>query len=169
LHSTHQTKDGFYDVTKEIGISEPALLFTCKAIRKEAVEIFFRKNRFRLLMLSWDPATEVLIMRKEKILGTGEIAERRRALGHGDGRQWENLLEWLRRYHTEEAHPLAVPAVKAYEDEDMGADQPDEYGVVDSMFKLVNALSGSSWEDITPMMIGLRHGLNAIDHSWRKD
>jgi hypothetical protein len=68
-----EDKDGFYDVTRTNGIPEPPLLFTSKAIRNEAIEIFYRKNRFKLIMPSWDPAAEVLIMRKEKMLANGEI------------------------------------------------------------------------------------------------
>jgi hypothetical protein len=164
-----EDKDGFYDVTRTNGIPEPPLLFTSKAIRNEAIEIFYRKNRFKLIMPSWDPAAEVLIMRKEKMLANGEITERRQYIEHGDGRLWKNLLEWLRRYHAGEAHSMAVRAVKAYEDEDVGQTRPELDGFTRSMFELVAALSGSPWEEIEPMIKGLRHGLNAIDVDWRRD
>jgi hypothetical protein len=164
-----EDKDGFYDVTKTDGVPEPPLLFTSKAIRKEAIEIFYRKNRFKLIMPSWNPAAEVLIMRKEKMLANGEITETRQWTSYGDDPLWKHLLEWIRRYHAGEAHALAAPAVKAYEEEDIGSHDPDEHAFIDSMFKLVGALSGRSWEDIKPMIMGLRHGLNAIDRKWRKD
>jgi hypothetical protein len=164
-----EDRDGFYDLTKGGGIPEPPLLFTSKTIRKEAIVIFYRKNRFKLMMPSWDPAAEVLIMRKEKMLANGEITERRQYTPQGGGPQWKNLLEWLRRYHAGEAHALAAPAVKVYEDEDVGESIPEQHGCLSSMFKLVAALSGSLWGEVEPIIQGLRHGLNAMDSDWRID
>jgi hypothetical protein len=71
LYTTNN--EGFCVVTKEGGIPEPPLLFTCKAIRKEATEVFYHRNLFLLKMTAWDLATEVLITRKTKVWGRPHV------------------------------------------------------------------------------------------------
>jgi hypothetical protein len=101
LYTTNN--EGFCVVTKEGGIPEPPLLFTCKAIRKEATEVFYHRNLFLLKMTAWDLATEVLITRKTKVWGDDRMYWRQQTT---DDAQWKNLMSWFRRYREGETHPI---------------------------------------------------------------
>lgn len=58
--------DGICTVTRRRGIPEPPLLFTCKVIREEALEVFYSINSFRAGLLRDDlhPAGKLLLLRK---------------------------------------------------------------------------------------------------------
>lgn len=162
-------EEGRYVVTKEDGIPEPALLFTCKSIRYEAIDLFYRKSNFHLMMPSCDPTTEALMTRKEKLLNNGEIKNRRQCYVDGPGslgNDWKNLQEWLRLYHAGEAHEMAPNAVSLYEGDDVGAvyvEQP----FIRTMFKLVAEMNGKPWEMVGELIDGFHCGLVALNRDWR--
>lgn len=158
---------GFCVVTKKDGIPEPPLLFTCKAVRQEAVDVFYLQNWFLLMMDSWDPATEVLLTRKTKKMKSDDDVNWRQYTS-SPGR-WKNLLEWLRLYHAGLAHPLAKRAVKKHEEDDVGDQTPEQWSFRDSLFKIVAAMQDKPWDDVKNIMDGLRHGLIALEREWSVD
>jgi hypothetical protein len=161
--------DGYCVVTKEKGIPEPPLLLTCKAIRKEAIETFYHQNWFLLVLKDWDPAADVLMTRKTRLLGFNELD----FLQHCDeGRRWANLLKWLRFYHAGEAHALGPqPSKKMFPSE--GGDRPmigpAKWGFIDSMFKIVAAMKEKPWEEARKIIEGLRIGLYVLEPGWGVD
>jgi hypothetical protein len=65
--------DGKCKVTREHGIPEPPLLFTCKTVRGEAISSFYSVNNFHNIVELLHPATIVLTMRKKNsLLAQGE-------------------------------------------------------------------------------------------------
>jgi hypothetical protein len=53
--------DGICEVDVATGIPEPALLLTCKEIRREAIGIFYSTNDVRLVIDSYSPSIPILM------------------------------------------------------------------------------------------------------------
>jgi hypothetical protein len=149
--------EGYCVVTKEDGIPEPPLLFTCKTIRKEATEIFYHRNYFILKMTLWDSATDVLLMRKTKVWSDDFVDFRLDVDGNA---RWSN--------RDGEAHALPRQAVKRHEGDlvDMPGLCPMEWRFLESMFKVVAAMRERPWEETAEVIEGLRPGLYGLAFRW---
>jgi hypothetical protein len=157
--------EGFCVVKKEDGIPEPPLLFTCKAVRKEATEIFYHRNHFLLKMTLWDSATDVLLMRKTKVWSDDFVDFRLDINGNA---RWSNLVTWLRRYRDGEAHAIPKQALKRHEDDYVTESCPIKYRFIDSMFKLVAGMRERPWEETAHVLEGLRPGLVCLGFRWHE-
>lgn len=69
-YALYSDNDGLCEVTRKHGIPEPALLFTCKAVRDESVTLFYKVNSIRLVAESYHPAVHNLIARKVAAIRT---------------------------------------------------------------------------------------------------
>lgn len=162
---------GRCEVTRWAGIPEPALLLTCKIIRKEAIGIFYAENEFVLVIRAFNPAPLLLLSRKEKML----------AASHGYGipnvyqgvdsmiyyvRRWVNLLSWLRYHHTGEASAL-LEMSHSHLGVDFGM-YVDEADFIGTMFKLAAATRGVPGGKVKDIIDGLRHGLIALHYDWEE-
>jgi hypothetical protein len=160
--------EGFCVVTKEDGIPEPPLLFTCKAIRKEATEIFYHWNRFLLKMVLWNSATDVLMTRKTKVWSDEAVDWCQDLDSHA---RWSNLVTWLRRHRDGDAHAIPKQAVPRHEDDlaDIPCACPVEWRFLESMFKVAAGMRDRPWEETADVLEGLRPGLIKLEYRWRID
>lgn len=93
--------DGKVNITREHGIPEPALLSTCKKIRKEAIGIFYHDNTFQLTARSHHPAVNLMWTRKVRSLRRqGGSIPRFPSTQHVGKRNWHNLKGMLREMHA---------------------------------------------------------------------
>lgn len=159
-------ENGFCIITKETGIPEPPLLFTCKAIRNEAIKTFYTRNFFKLIMDTWHPATEVLFSRIIHMWKDDELDWRQDL----EGRSWKNLMLWLQLCQTGETHTLQKLAVSRHE-RDVVEPQacPIEMRFVYSIFKILAAMKERPWEEIQDVLDGLRPGLVQLGWEWGMD
>lgn len=67
-YAVYRGEDGLCKITRKDGIPEPALLFTCKAIRAEAIAVFYTVNIFHTIMEFYHPAVLILMPRKKDAL-----------------------------------------------------------------------------------------------------
>jgi hypothetical protein len=86
------------------GFKEPALLRTCRQIRKEALKIF-ESNAFCIPMIALAyPAPKSHWVHNTGIRKYGVVFTK------STGRDiWENLLDWLKRYHEGSSHRWNCP------------------------------------------------------------
>lgn len=94
--------DGICEITRNEGIPEPALLFTCKVARHQGIAVFNTVNSIRLIADSFHPAVHSLLVRK--------VASIRRSSAHIKGldvqiyttgrRNFRNLTLWLQNVHS---------------------------------------------------------------------
>lgn len=62
--------DGICEVDEGKDFPEPALLFTCKTIRHEAIGIFYSINTFDAAMTSYSPSMPIFLQEKNELLET---------------------------------------------------------------------------------------------------
>jgi hypothetical protein len=92
--------DGECLITKAGGVPEPPLLMTSKAVRREAIDVYYSINAMRFVVISYDRATEALMFDKlgflEATYGVkGNVAG---AVLIGPP-SWTNLKSWLQSLH----------------------------------------------------------------------
>lgn len=86
------------------GYQEPALLTTCKEIRKEAIAIFHMENVFDVEVSDFEI---VNVLKWEKIVsaavGNGDnfkaAQDKTRYVGATDNPNWTNFHRWIKEYH----------------------------------------------------------------------
>lgn len=168
-------EDGICEVSEAAGIPEPALLLTCKEVRREAIGIFYSVNTVRLMVVSYSPAMPTFIFRKQAAVRAQydcEITTAVRIFELGPPR-WRNLLSWLRLCHLS-SHSFIVPImnVRPLRTEGQPCDTPWEHRetmVVAGMFQMVEAMREVCWGDIEVILAMLRYGLVQLDSEWGVD
>lgn len=153
-------KYGYRKVTKEAGIPEPPLLSTCKAIRKEAIGIFYANNKFRVDVHDFDPAVYHLFVRKDKTLSSYNC---RIGILHMDPdrhRRWGNLLRWLRQHHAGN-----IPRPR------FGLTFMRRFSVlemvfIETLFMITSGSRGRPWDEVRVVLMGLHYGLRGINVGW---
>jgi len=161
--------EDFCEIARDNGIPEPALLFTCKAVREEAVQTYYTVNRFCVIAKDCHPAAHVLMARKKVFLQTmgldvTKIAVEYRTTGL---KNFQNLLLWLRYLHQGEkighcsqaarksgsTHEKIIMAIR----------------FMASLTQIAEDMSGRPWADVEKIITGLRSGLIAMDEQWKVD
>lgn len=153
-------------VRKSVGIPEPALLLTCKAVRKEAIGVFYSENRFLAVIRSFDPATLLLLRRKNEILWSRygcQIHLQVRQFIDGS-RRWRNLLSWLKDHHSTRVGRLFL--VPGYTVQRFSS---REGMFLYSIFMLARVMYGRPWKEVKLILAGIRVGLEALHNAWARD
>jgi hypothetical protein len=150
--------DGECMVTKAGGVPEPPLLMTSKAIRKEAMDVYYSINTMRFLVLSVDHAAESLVFHKLQILEAryGVKADVFGAAFSGPP-NWTNLKAWL---HSLQGSSKRYVSFKAKGHEAM------EFKMVIGLMHSAVAMRSLPWIEAEWNLELLRAGLIAIDARW---
>lgn len=148
--------DGKCQITKAGGIPEPALLMTCKKIRKEAICIYYANNTAVLESISFDAAAERLFFRKyEVLLAHYDFELATPGMKFLGPPNWTNLKARLQSYHG--GHSFVASS-----DEKL----PPTLTIVFGMMRAAMAMQSRSWEEVQSIFESLRAGLVTIDASW---
>ena len=151
-------------VTTAHDIVEPALLFTCKIVRKEAIGIFYAANMLAVATPSFDPATALLVNRKDKLLRSVYGCRITKAgLDVSLPRRWPNSFSMLRHLHTGTLPRLRIAKIPPR----MFVN--DEACFIASLFNVATGLRGRPWDEVQDVFVGLRAGLIALHGDWRED
>jgi hypothetical protein len=129
----------------ENGFKEPALLHTCRQIRKEALKIF-ESNTFCLPMIALGyPAPTSHWIHNAGVREYGVVFTK------STGRDiWDNLVDWLRGYYEGSSHRLDCP-------EDIGIQSMFEHA-----FDIVDIMKGGEkdWEVVQGVLEIWRRTVN---------
>ena len=153
-------KYGYCTVTKQTGIPEPALLSTCKAIRKEAIGIFYATNKFKLDIHAFDTAVYDLFARKDKTLSSYVCRVGIVRMVPDRQRHWRNLLRWLERHH---AGSVPRPCFGLTLNRRLSV---QEAAFIASLFMVTAGSRKRSWSEVKPVLTGLHCGLRRIHEGW---
>jgi hypothetical protein len=157
-YAVYSDDNGCCKVTREHGIPEPPLLFTCKFIREEATNSFYSVNYFRMMADSLHPAAVILMARKNRsleLLGMGIRGRRTTVIKDEDISSigvlaWDRLRLWLEYVHAGECSCLKLRGTSG-----------DMLAVV-SMFKIAAELKNKPWGEVQAILDGLYAGLMAV-------
>jgi hypothetical protein len=134
------------------GFKEPALLRTCRQIRKEASKIF-ESNAFCLPMIALGyPAPASHWIHNAGVRNYGVV------FTESTGRDiWENLLDWLKRYHEGSSHRWNCP---------------DHFGIqsiFERAFDIVDVMKGGEkdWEIVQGVLEIWRRTVNDEENRTR--
>lgn len=160
LYTTTRSGENGIRVTKEGGIPEPALLLTCKAIRDEAVPLFYGKTRFHFIVHSFDPAVMLLWNAKKAHLRRDyNLAAPGQGLTRTGFRSWSNLKRTLQLVHS--GHQLFVAVGPR--------DSPNFSGqeeFIQGMTNVARSMDDKEWDVVEETLQMLRHGLFALNPNW---
>jgi hypothetical protein len=88
--------DGECLITKVGGVPEPPLLMTSKAVRREAIDVYYSINAMRFVVISYDRATETLMFDKFGFLeATYGVKANVAGVVLIGPPNWTNLKSWL--------------------------------------------------------------------------
>lgn len=175
--------DGICELNEEENFPEPALLFTCKTIRTEAIGIFYSVNSFKATMTSYSPAMPIFLEQKDDILDKKyRCSIQNLAIRDLGPPRWANLLSWVKYVHenrkTGRTHKLPPTriAIKALCN-DMPTGHPGsvqemsykERRFINGLFVVTVGMWNLSWERVDMALSMLREGLIAFDREWRQD
>jgi hypothetical protein len=160
--------DGRIPITTSAGFTEPPLLLTSKAIRQEAIGIYYLENDFDLVVVSWDPSIYSLQVQKAesmwnnyKIDLLNQIKVRILRRGHTS---WKNFKRWMRMHYDErvdEAGPMLEPTKTA--------SLPPMQKIMVGMFVVANRMKASPWDEVEQVLELLRPGMVSLDAAWGLD
>lgn len=166
--------DGIFQVSGINGIPEPALLLTNKAIRREALPVFYSQNSIFLVVDSYSPAMPLFVYKKQ----LSALAQYDckiavwQVMPRGPAR-WRNLLAWLRLAHEQEyvgipftrlESPLGTGGYK-----DWAGDPLREWTVVAGLFQMVALLNSSEWDVVEETLGLMRYALVKFNAEWEVD
>lgn len=160
LYTPTGTGEDHIEVTKERGIPEPALLLTCKAVREEALVLFYGRSRFNLLSYSYDPAVMLLWNAKMAHLRrVYKLPTPAQGLCRVGPRRWDNLKRTLQLIHGH--HHLFVAVVPR---DAPNFSEEDEF--IRGMTNVAKAMDYEDWDVVEATLQMLRQGLVALHARW---
>lgn len=133
-------------------VPEPALLFTSKAIRSEAIGFYYHVNDFTIRVSQFDPAPCLLLGRKLRALqetyGIDLISKPVKLHANGHFNHWKNLKTWLRLRHD------GIDTTNIDMSAAMDRSHRGEEKAAVGMMNMVSRMRSTPWEEVEPM-IGL--------------
>ena len=167
--------DGVIEVSETAGIPEPALLLTCKDIRREAIGVFYSINTIKLLIDSYSPAMPLLMHKKQEAI----LWQYQYKITVSDVRldgpsDWRNLLAWLRHYHEADgavAFALSAlgPPLGTRGHKPEATLLAKELTVIAGLFDMVSHLDGMEWDSFEGTLGMFRYALAVFDEMWDYD
>jgi hypothetical protein len=167
-------ENGICEVNETTGFPEPALLFTCKDIRREAIAVFYSVNTIRLVIESYSPSMPIFMHKKRLAVLTryGYKIPAAEASMEGLAR-WRNLLSWLRHVHENACTSLTsikpAPPLGIRGHIREAPDYDKEKTVVAGLFSMVETMSEVPWDRVEKSLGMLRYGLVQYDSEWEVD
>jgi hypothetical protein len=154
--------------TRADGIPEPALLFTCKAVREEAIQTFYTVNIFAAVVEDCHPAAHVLMARKKVVLqAMGMDTTKIEVRNSSDlGKNFQNLILWLQHVHQGDMIPSTWAATR-FSSAKMKLATTARF--IHSFINIAKAMRGSPWAEDEKILRDLRGGLIAFDVKWKED
>lgn len=163
-YALYNGHDGICEITRNEGIPEPALLYTCKAVRQEGIPVFYTVNSIRLVAESFHPAVHNLLVRK--------VASIRKSSALPKGldvqictsgrRSFQNLTLWIQSIHSGKT-------LKPSEDPRASAEMDAESKFLDSLFRIAEGTEDRPRADVERVLNGIRGGLIALNKEWKLD
>lgn len=165
-------EDGICIVSKTAGIPEPALLMTCKIIRREAIAVFYSENFFRVIIESFSPSTAMLIARKEATLSKRYNCTIQDAGAQHEGpRSWRNMVSFLRFLH-EHGEKTASTAISPLASSPYSQDLEDtdkESAALEALLTMASHMSDKPWETVEKIVTLLRYSIVHFSPDWATD
>lgn len=150
-------------VTKQAGIPEPALLSTCKAIRKEAIGMFYCQNKIYVKIQPFEVTAFMLWQTKRKLLFQIYGLEVAPPTYERTGRrEWANLMTWMRLHHADR---MAAPSARS-------AQQKHEDHTIKCMFDFAARMAkdGHPWANVVEGGLrGFRRELIKSHKDWKDE
>lgn len=174
IYSLHLNEDGRICVNEGEDFSEPALLSTCKQIRREARGVFYSENAITGVITSYSPATPVFLAKKSTELTRtcGLQLKALRFTFQGPAR-WKNLLSWLKAVHQTQAFYVSTKRLaEIASPQTMNTNQLAQYkrqALESAIFEMVILMKGQPWETMEPALTPYRYGLERFDPQWGAD
>lgn len=160
------TDDGWVDVTEENGIPEPALLFTCKHIRKEAIGIFYNENKFLLIIKDCHPAAQILWNRKRDALAPNiDISTKQYVVQEKGLKHWNNLKKSLQAAHGQDIELQDQGEFSVELSTNEGQEVEFRFGLE----KMASMMMYQPWEEVEKVVDSLCIGLIKIHPGWARD
>lgn len=167
VYSYALAPDGkFRVVTIENGIPEPAVLFTCKHIRKEAIGIFYNENKFLLTMRDYHPAVQLLWNRKTDALSHNiNISKKVYWTKERGVKHWNNLKKSLRVIHSQR---IEIEDQENF-DTDLSTNAREEENFRVGLEIMASMMKSQPWQQVEKVVDSLRIGLIKINRAWAID
>lgn len=138
---------------------------TCKTVRHEAIGSFFAANTIIIEMISFDPATDLLVRRKIQSLRSNYNVVIPGAVDVETfgTRSWNNFKGWMRVTHDGRSSITSPTKSSARKVSEPVAK------IIAGMLTMVNGMQKTKWEEVELALDLLRFGLIACDHEWSQD
>ncbi|KAK4610749.1 hypothetical protein CLAFUW4_13990 [Fulvia fulva] len=130
------------------GYIRPALLNTCKAIRSEALKIYYYENSFHTDVWAYNASGMYRFRTSLEPIGVNYEKIEEMTTTCFDLASWSNLMEWLRQYHAD----LNDWRITYKEEEDEDYDRARLQEALSQMFDVVEGLGGMEWEQVEQEM-----------------
>ncbi|SMR65174.1 unnamed protein product [Zymoseptoria tritici ST99CH_3D1] len=148
-----ESANTYISVTSQ-GYYRPPLLQTCKAIRQDALKLFYCTNVFSVQVVDFDytPIHKfIAVPRAEKCRKL--IDFRIHLVGEPN---WANLVEWVKRYHRGTGPFYHIPRREG------NLVRPFLRG----FFSMAQVMEGQDWPLVEKTMCAMRPALVALDPGW---
>jgi hypothetical protein len=168
-HALRLDNDAKVEVREPAGISEPALLFTCKEIRRNAIKIFYLVNVLCLHIYSFSPSTVMYTHKKDATLRRQYNCKIKTITGEIRGpRSWSNLISWLRYTH---GTALKAPSIDLSPHPSVAVAHfgEKEEAVIAGLFHMVHVARDAKWDQVEQCLDLMRYGLAACNKDWAQD
>ena len=162
-YALYSHDDGLCTVTRASGIPEPALLLTCKAIRKECIAVFYTVNIFQTVSSTYNYAVHFMMEGKKTALAMAGMDVGRlvvRDYVSGRRQHLEALTLWLKLVHMGR---LPIPHLQHWPHECMWS---EALGFLESLFMIAKGMEAAPWADVEAIIVNIREGLIAIQERW---
>lgn len=153
-----------YVTVTRSGLPEPALLTTCKTIRREAIGIHYSTSSFTIEIYDYHPAAAVLWRRKweslEKQYGVKERcfdSDHQLYTSYAGHENWKNLKLWLQFAHE---GMCGAPG-------EMDIEHKAEKRLIYALFGTVMMIADKPWEDAEFMLETFHPVLVSLNRKWK--
>lgn len=145
---------------------EPALLFTCKTIRREAIGIFYSENSFDAAMTSYSLSMPTFLLAKDISLEKKYKCHIRVLDDYASGpTEVEQLVFMVKQCHENGIFPFTIRALLEVK---LGHDYhvAIEYAMISGLFIMAYEMRNLPWRSVERVLGPLRDGFIAIDPEW---
>lgn len=157
-------------VITDSGYERPDILAVSKAVRKEALSIYYLENKFYSRVCHFDYSHMARFKDSVAMLEDHGVTPRAVHVSFRvswEAPKWDNLLLWLKRHHSQD---FTARAAKTKSLQKLRGRQPVEVGVVVGMFAITKGLRGKqSWNVVEGILTEQRQILVAAHAAWAED
>lgn len=152
-------------ITTKHGIPEPALLSSCKTIRREAIGIYYTIHNMDMIIENFD-STPLLLWKRKQTSVAKQYGLNLPTCGTWiiGGRSLHNLDNWLFRVHQN-----LLCDIQDQDDFQEGLREYYQEGEADmimGMLEIAEKLKGKPWDVVDSMFDWLREVLNGMHYGW---